>query len=108
MFGEQPSSVLHSHVQSASVQLHDGDAELKRLVINWVEVPLEGAGFPASRPAFVWEQIQTHIRVRAMICERDQVSARMYDHDESVPLGAVSDGELDLPQREVTGARAIV
>lgn len=81
--------------------------------------------FPPARPPFVGEQVEADVRIRALIRERDQVSVesstRMSDHvgslqinktksfhcyfsvpaaendyDEFVPLGAVSDRQLDL------------
>lgn len=36
VFGEQTSAVLHRNIQSPSVELDEGNAELKRLVVNWV------------------------------------------------------------------------
>lgn len=84
--------------------------------------------FPPARPPFVREQVQADVRVRAVVRERYQVSvegnnlesekkcglwkkllagfgvlpAGVNDHDEFVPLGAVSDRQLDLTQWEVT------
>lgn len=88
-------------------------------------------GFPPARPPFVREQVEADVRVRAVVRERDQVPAEgndlqsekkkgargsssrwffsgvlpaaVNDHDEFVPLGAVSDRQLDLAQWEVTG-----
>lgn len=48
VFGEQTSTVLHGHVQSPPVELHEGDGELKRLVKDGVQVPLEGVSFPPA------------------------------------------------------------
>lgn len=104
VFGEQTSAVLHRNIQSPSVELDEGNTELERLIVNWVEGFLEGVSFPPARPPFVRKQVQTDVRIGAMIGECDQVSAGVNDYDELVPLGAVSDRQLDLTQWEMTGA----
>lgn len=43
-----------------------------------------------------------------MICECYQVSAGVHDHNEFVPLGAVSDSQLDLTQGVLAGGRAVL
>lgn len=107
MFGEQSAAVLHSHIQSAPVELHEGNGELEpaqaepqehiynrpldktatedvkqseqqqdsRLVVNRVQGLLERVSFPPARPPFVREQVEADVRVRAVVSERDQVSA---------------------------------
>lgn len=48
VFGEKTSAVLHRNVQSPSVELHEGNTELKRLIINWIEGLLERVSFPPA------------------------------------------------------------
>ena len=45
-----------------------------RLVVNWVQSFLERVSFPPARPPFVRQQVETDVRVRAVVSERDQVS----------------------------------
>lgn len=75
-----------------------------RLVVDRVQGFLERVSFPPARPPFVGKQVEADVRIRAVVGERDQVSAGVNDHDEFVPLRAVSYRQLDLAQREVTGA----
>lgn len=86
------------------MELHEGNAELKRHIVDRVEVFLDCGSFPPTRPPFVRKQVEPDVRIRAMISERYEVSAAVNSYDEFVSLGAVSDRQLDLPQWEMTGA----
>lgn len=63
-------------------------------------------GFPPAGPAFVREEVEADVRVRAVVGEGDQVPAGVNHHHQLVPLGAVPDRQLDLAQREVSGPGA--
>lgn len=52
-----------------------------RLVVNWVEVFLEGVSFPPAWPPFVREQVEADVRIWAVVGERDQVSVEKKQTD---------------------------
>lgn len=63
VFGEQTSTVLHCDIQSPPVELHEGNTELKRLIVNWIEGFLERVSFPPARPPFVRKQVEANVRI---------------------------------------------
>lgn len=90
------------------MELHHRDTKLKRLIINRVKGPLHCARLPPPRPTLVRQQIEAYEGIRAIFGEGYQVTAGVHHHNEFVPLGAVSNSQLDLAQGVLAGGRAVL